>query len=91
MYSTKSTNIKKQLKQELVKWYPFMSPVSAVFYNVKSQSSGVFPKVYVFGHIRASIKVNLAIFLTFCIVSSFSVKLTNVAQPHSFFLNAGPL
>ena len=37
----------------------------------------VFPKVYVFGHKRASFKVNITI-LAICIVASFGVKLTNV-------------
>ena len=47
----------------------------------KFQLFGIFPKVYVFGHIRALIKVNLTIFfgfLAFGIVSSFGEKLTNV-------------
>ena len=35
-------------------------------------------QIDVFGHIGASIKVNLAIFLAFCIVSSFGITLTNV-------------
>ena len=45
----------------------------------------VFPKVYVFGHIRESIKFNLAIFLgflTFCIVLNSGEKLSTVPPPN---------
>ena len=72
------------INHQLYQGWPYR--MAAIFEKKQCKTIGkfqlfrVFPKVYVFGHI----KVNLAIFLGFLafgIVSSFGVKLTNVPPP----------
>ena len=76
------------INHQLYQGWPYR--MAAIFEKKQCKTIGkfqlfrVFPKVYVFGHIKASIKVYLTIFLGFLafgIVSSFWVKLTNVTLP----------